>query len=123
MYQDKLIYIQAYKCPLGDGAGEKPPSRDNHRRWPPIFPSNLTSGPSAHDDVPVIAIELQSEAQLKDVTRVLLKAEINIHYVYPFLFRPNGRYGLVVRTEAQELAASVLSSHGITVLGRNDIAR
>jgi hypothetical protein len=29
----------------------------------------------------------------------------------------------VVRTEAQELAASVLSSHGITVLSRNDIAR
>ena len=77
----------------------------------------------AHDDVPVVAIELQSEAQLKDVTGVLLKAEINIHYVYPFLFRPNGRYGLVVRTEAQELAASVLSSHGITVLSRNDIAR
>ena len=71
----------------------------------------------------VVAIELQSEAQLKDVTGVLLKAEINIHYVYPFLFRPNGRYGLVVRTEAQELAASVLSSHGITVLSRNDIAR
>ncbi|MFM7743046.1 MAG: hypothetical protein ACKO8X_06080, partial [Verrucomicrobiota bacterium] len=46
----------------------------------------------AHDDVPVVAIELQSEAQLKDVTGVLLKAEINIHYVYPFLFRPNGRY-------------------------------
>lgn len=77
----------------------------------------------AHDDVPVVAIELQFEAQLKDVTGVLLKAEINIHYVYPFLFRPNGRYGLVVRTEAQELAASVLSRHGITVLGRNDIAR
>jgi len=77
----------------------------------------------AHDDVPVVAIELQSEAQLKDVTGVLLRAEINIHYVYPFLFRPNGRYGLVVRTEAQELASSVLSSHGITVLSRNDIAR
>ena len=77
----------------------------------------------AHDHVPVVAIELQSEAQLKDVTFVLLQAEINIHYVYPFLFRPNGRYGLVVRTEAQELAASVLQRHGITVLGRDDIAR
>ena len=77
----------------------------------------------AHDDVPVVAIELHSEAQLKDVTGILLKAEINIHYVYPFLFRPNGRYGLVVRTEAQELAASVLATHGITVIGRGDIAR
>ena len=77
----------------------------------------------AHDAVPVVAIELQSEAQLKDFTGILLKAEINIHYVYPFLFRPNGRYGLVVRTEAQELSASVLQQHGITVLGRNDIAR
>lgn len=77
----------------------------------------------AHDHVSVMAIELQSEAQLKDVTFSLLQAEINIHYVYPFLCRPNGRYGLVVRTEAQELAASVLQRHGITVLGRDDIAR
>jgi hypothetical protein len=77
----------------------------------------------AHDDVPVLAIELQSEAQLKDVTSILLKAEINIHYVYPFLFRPQGRSGLVIRTEAQELAASVLQSHGIIVLSRHDIAR
>ncbi|MFM8905783.1 MAG: acetolactate synthase [Verrucomicrobiota bacterium] len=77
----------------------------------------------AHDDVPVVAIELQSEAQLKDVTAALLAAEINIHYVYPFLFRPGGRRGLIVRTEAQELAASVLSRHGIIVLGRDDIAR
>jgi hypothetical protein len=77
----------------------------------------------AHDDVPVLAIELQSEAQLKDVTGLLLKAEINIHYVYPFVFRPQGRSGLVIRTEAQDLAASVLQSHGITVLTRNDIAR
>ncbi|MFM9146743.1 MAG: TonB-dependent receptor plug domain-containing protein [Verrucomicrobiota bacterium] len=77
----------------------------------------------AHDDVPVVAIELQSEAQLKDVTAALLAAEINIHYVYPFLFRPGSRRGLIVRTEAQELAASVLSRHGIIVLGRDDIAR
>ena len=27
----------------------------------------------AHDDVPVVAIELQSESQLKDVTSILLK--------------------------------------------------
>ncbi|MBM3825278.1 MAG: acetolactate synthase [Verrucomicrobia bacterium] len=77
----------------------------------------------AHDDVPVVAIELQSEAQLKDVTAALLAAEINIHYVYPFLFRPGGRRGLIVRTEAQELTTSVLSRHGITLLGRDDIAR
>ncbi len=77
----------------------------------------------SYDTVPVVAIELHSEAQLREVTSVLLKAEINIHYVYPFLFRPNGRYGLVVRAEAQELAASVLQTHGIRVIGQNDIAR
>ncbi len=77
----------------------------------------------AYDAISVVAIELQSEAQLKEVTSVLLKAEINIYYVYPFLSRPNGRQGLVVRTEAQELAASVLQRHGIRVLGRGDVAR
>ncbi len=83
----------------------------------------LTDHHFAYDSVPVVAIELQSEAQLKDVTSVLLKAEINIYYVYPFLSRPNGRQGLVVRTEAQELAASVLQRHGIKVIGRGDVAR
>jgi hypothetical protein len=77
----------------------------------------------AYETVPVVAIELQSESQLKDVTRFLLGAEINIYYVYPFLFRPNGRYGLVLRTEAQDLAASVLQTHGIQVIGRGDVAR
>ena len=77
----------------------------------------------AYDAVPVVAIELQSESQLKDVTSFLLSAEINIYYVYPFLFRPNGRYGLVLRTEAQDLAASVLQTHGIRVISRGDVAR
>jgi len=37
----------------------------------------------------LIAVELASEAEIKTVTCALVQAEINIHYIYPFLVRPN----------------------------------
>jgi hypothetical protein len=42
----------------------------------------------------MIAVELDDESELKRVTAALVQAEINIHYVYPFLVRPRGRYAL-----------------------------
>lgn len=77
----------------------------------------------AHDVNGVLALELPSEASLKEVADILLRAEINILYLYPFLFRPSGRCGLVLRADDQDLAGSVLARHGITVLGQSDLAR
>lgn len=77
----------------------------------------------ANDVVGVVALELPSEAHLKNVADILLRAEINIHYLYPFLFRPSGRCGLVLRADDQDLAAAVLARHGVTVLGQSDLSR
>jgi hypothetical protein len=77
----------------------------------------------ANDVVGIIALELPSEAHLKEVADILLRAEINIHYLYPFLFRPSGKCGLVLRADDQDLAGSVLQRHGMTVLSQNDLAR
>ena len=71
----------------------------------------------------MIAVELESEAQLKSVTCALVMAEINIHYIYPFLVRPNGRYALALRLEDNELAADTLGRSRLRVIGQNDIAR
>ena len=71
----------------------------------------------------MIAVEMESEAQLKTVTCALVMAEINIHYIYPFLVRPNRRYGLALRLEDNELAAETLSRSQLRVIGQNDIAR
>lgn len=71
----------------------------------------------------IIAVELNTEEQLKKVTCALVEAEINIHYIYPFLMRPYGKSGLVIRLEDNELAISVLRQHQVNILSQEDIAR
>lgn len=77
----------------------------------------------AFNEVEVIGVELEREDQLKLVTCALVQAEINIHYVYPFLIRPHGHTGLILSLEDQELATEILTRHQIKVLRRSDIAR
>ncbi|CAI8326181.1 MAG: Uncharacterised protein [Opitutia bacterium UBA7350] len=71
----------------------------------------------------LIAVEIEDESLLKTVTAALVQAEINIHYVYPFLVRPHGRYALALSLEDNDLAAETLRLHQIKVIGQNDIAR
>jgi len=71
----------------------------------------------------LIAVELKEESDLKVVTCALVQAEINIHYIYPFLVRPHGRYGLAISLEDNDLAADTLKRNQLRVIGQNDIAR
>ena len=71
----------------------------------------------------IIAVELDTEADIKDVTYALVQAEINIHYIYPFIVRPHDRHGLALCLEDNDLAAETLRHHQIRVIGQNDIAR
>jgi hypothetical protein len=71
----------------------------------------------------LIAVELISEADIKQVTSALVQAEINIHYIYPFISRPNNRCALAISLEDNELAIETLGRHQLKVIGQNDIAR
>ncbi len=71
----------------------------------------------------VVCVEFDSEANLKFVTCALVEAEINIHYIYPFLMRPHGKSGLVIRLEDSDVAMEVLRQHQIKVLSQDDITR
>ncbi len=71
----------------------------------------------------LIAVELSDETEIKTVTCALVQAEINIHYCYPFLVRPNNRYALAISLEDNELAADTLTRNQLHVIGQNDIAR
>lgn len=71
----------------------------------------------------LIAVELSAEAEIKTVTSALVQAEINIHYIYPFLIRPNSRYALAISLEDNELAADTLQRNQLNVIGQDDIAR
>lgn len=71
----------------------------------------------------LIAVELKEESDLKRITCALVQAEINIHYIYPFLVRPHGRYALAISLEDNELATDTLKRSRLRVIGQNDIAR
>ena len=57
------------------------------------------------------------------MTSALVQAEINIHYIYPFLVRPNQRYALAISLEDNDLAAETLRRNQLNVIGQADIAR
>jgi hypothetical protein len=71
----------------------------------------------------VLAIEIADESDLKGVLAALFEAEINIHYIYSFIKRPEGRYALVINVEDEDVAAQALGNHGYKTLTQRDISR
>jgi hypothetical protein len=71
----------------------------------------------------VVAVEIDSEHELKNITCALVQAEINIYYIYSFLMRPNGKTGLVLGLEDNDLAEDIFRKNQIRILHQNDIAR
>lgn len=71
----------------------------------------------------LVAVEMISEADIKKITNALVQAEINIHYTYPFISRPNNRSALAISLEDNDLATETLQRHQLKVIGQNDIAR
>ena len=71
----------------------------------------------------VLAIELNDEDSLQQITHTLLRAEINIHYVYPFLHQPNGKSVVAIAMEDQVTAEEALSQNHISILNQEDFLR
>jgi hypothetical protein len=71
----------------------------------------------------VLAVEIRDESQLKGVLAALFEAEINVHYVYSFIKRPDGRCALAINAEDEDVAAQSLAHRGYRVLTQSDIAR
>lgn len=71
----------------------------------------------------VIGVEITAEPDLPLVLSSLMEAEVNIHYLYPFLIRPRERYALVLNVEDNELAAQALGLRSFKVIGQSEISR
>ena len=71
----------------------------------------------------ILAVEITDESDLKGVLSALLEAEINIHYLYSFLKRPEGKSALAVNAEDIDIAAQSLNRRGFRVLTQRDISR
>jgi hypothetical protein len=71
----------------------------------------------------VLAVEIDGQNSLQSITQSLLHAEINIHYVYPFLYQPNQKPVLAIATEDEDTAEEALSGHHLRILSQEDFAR
>ena len=71
----------------------------------------------------ILAVEVEEQNSLHNITRALLHAEINIHYVYPFLYQPNHKPVLAIAMEDEDIAEEALSRHRLRILSQEDFAR
>jgi len=71
----------------------------------------------------VLAVEVEGEDSLQMITQSLLHAEINIHYVYPFLYQPNNKPVLALAMEDADIGEEALAKHRLRILMQDDFAR
>ncbi len=76
-----------------------------------------------YSECAVLAVEINDESDFNGVLAALLEAEINIHYIYNFMKRPEGRCALAMNVEDPDVAAQALAGRGFRVLSQSDIAR
>ena len=83
----------------------------------------LVNNDFPYSECDILAVELAGEIGLKQVLAALLEAEINIHYVYAFTRRPEGRTAFALHVEDREIGAQALGHRGFKVLAQRDISR
>ena len=71
----------------------------------------------------LLAVEISDESELNRVLAALLEAEINIHYIYSFIKRPEGKSAVAINAEDHDVAAQALNQRGFRVLTQRDISR
>ncbi|HUL54343.1 MAG TPA: acetolactate synthase [Opitutaceae bacterium] len=83
----------------------------------------LVNNDYSYGETDILTVEMSGETSLKQVLAALLEAEINIHYVYAFIKRPEGRSAFALHVEDAEIGAQALSHRGFKVLTQRDISR
>lgn len=71
----------------------------------------------------ILAVEVTDESELKGILAALFEAEINVHYVYSFMKRPEGKSALAINAEDSDVASQSLTQRGFRALTQRDIAR
>lgn len=71
----------------------------------------------------VLAVEIASAADVNKALLALLMAEVNIHYIYSFVSRPNEKCALAINIDDIDIAEQCLISHQFKVLRQDDISR
>ncbi len=78
----------------------------------------------AFGECEIMVVELREVAtQFIKLLSALLMAEVNVHFSYPLLTRPNGRAALAMYVDDAECATAVLQGEGFRLLAQTDISR
>jgi len=74
-------------------------------------------------ETPLIGVEVPvaQGIGITSILGILLRAEINIDYVYPLIGRAHDNPVLVFRVDSPEVAARILMRHDLTLVGQDDI--
>lgn len=83
----------------------------------------LVNNDYSYGETDILTVEISGDTSLKQVLAALLEAEINIHYVYAFIKRPEGRSAFALHVEDAEIGAQALGHRGFKVLTQRDISR
>lgn len=83
----------------------------------------LAANNFAYTECDILAVEFADCTQLKHILGALLAVELNIHYTYAFILRPEGKSAIAIHCEDIDLASQSVNSRGFKVLTQRDISR
>ncbi len=70
----------------------------------------------------ILGVELPNRAQpYVEIINSLMRAEINVQYTYPLLFRRNGQCAIAIYVDNTDQATRVLRDQGHVLLTENDL--
>lgn len=72
-------------------------------------------------DLVGVEVPIDSGIGVASILGTLLRAEINVHYVYSLITRPNGHPVLAIHVEDRETAVKVLQNHQISLIDQDEI--
>jgi hypothetical protein len=83
----------------------------------------LAANNFAFTECEVLVVEFGDCDKLKHILGALFAVEVNIHYTYPFIMRPEGKCAMVMNLDDIDLAAQSLNTRGFKTLCQRDISR
>lgn len=75
----------------------------------------------AFGETDLLIVEVSTEHSLTRLCLYLLGAELNIHFAYPLMFRPNGAPTIALSVDDPTLAGQILRQKNFRLLGEADL--
>lgn len=74
-------------------------------------------------EIEVLVVELSEGHTLSGMCLSLLNAELNIHFAYPLMLRPNGTPTIAISVDDPTLAGQVLRRRNFRLFGEGDLPK